>query len=255
MLQPAPARRQKRTATMDRWLKVDELTLWERRTLGPALYDIFCRSYADLDYDTVCDEIIFRPGGDLILFTDSDGELAGFVGFKLEFYTVHGRRFGVFSPGGYFRRDIRGGGNHMARASFRRALWANLRHPLTPMLALIEALTPASYRRAALTWWRYWPHRSRETPAALGALLGAVIDDRPELVRSGDHPLVVRYDDPAVVEDEAALERSTALQGDPDAAFYRSLNPDFARGDVLCTLCRVGLSDLLIGALRVARGR
>ena len=64
---PQSERPSKQDVVFDRWVRVDELTLWERRALGPILYDIFCESYGQVDYDTVCEEIIFRPGGELVL--------------------------------------------------------------------------------------------------------------------------------------------------------------------------------------------
>ena len=235
-----------------RSLAVDELTADERARLGPALYEIFCASYGDLDLETVTEEIVFRPGGRLYIYADADGALVGFCTASYETFTLDGTTHAVWNGGAYFLRRVRGGAAALA-AALRGPLAYRLTHPTHAVSLMYESLHPASYRLSVRTFPKVYPNRNEPTPPAMQRLLEAVIARRG-LSRSGAHPLVVRYPDPASHKDPERVALSMTLCNDPDVGFYLSQNPRYDRGDILCCLVPFTLGSLSQGLLRSLRG-
>jgi len=228
-------------------LAVDALSLTERRALGDQLYPIFSESYGALSYDVVCDEIIFRRGGDLFLI-HQDGELVGFAVKTVESIAHQGRTVNIFEGGIYVRRGVSGVGLAWMPHAFKACLREKLRNPLRPQYYVMEALTPVSYRRGARSFPRLYPHRSRATPSKLAGLLRAVLAHRG-LRRSGDHPFVVRYPDPATHAEPQRILLNERLRDDPDVRFYLAHNPGFQDGDILAAIIPLNFTELAIGLL------
>lgn len=256
-----PARRQQRCPifsrrkrmAFDRPFAVDALDAATRRRLGDVLHPIFCASYGDLDRRVVCDEIIFRAGGQLALLRGPDGRVLGFGTACVHEIEVDGRTHGVFEGGVYCRPGVRGG-KAWGRVSLRIILAERLRHPLRPLHLVAEMLTPVSYRLAHRIFARTYPMPDGETPPGLARLLAATIDARG-LVRPTAHPFVVTYPDPARPLRPDEVERSASLQGDPAIDAYLRWNPHYTRGHLLCTITPLGWRDIAAAALRQLFGR
>ncbi len=230
---------------------VDRLDGVTRAELGPLLYAIFCDSYGDLAFETVTEEIVFRRGGSLYLIRDASDSIVGFGTLSIDGVKVGWRTYSVLQGGVYMRRGVRGGGAVFVRRACLALLRARLRHPLRPLYAVFEFLTPYSYRLAERAFARVYPSRRRPTPPRVAALLNAAIDRRG-LARVGDDPFVVSYPDPASHQRELSTP-STSRDADPDVAFYLERNPRFAEGHILCGLVPLNLSGLIHAITRCAR--
>lgn len=244
---PAPAR-----LRCDRALEVSTLPARARAELGPALYDIFCDNYGALDYDTVADEIIFRAGGQLYLIRDANGALVGFGTLALDPVTVDGRACFVLQAGVYMRRGVRGGGAVFVRRGCARLVRARLRHPLRPIYAVFELLTPIPYRLAARVFPQLYPSRRGPTPPRMERLLHHTIDRRG-LRRAGAHPFVIQYPDPASHHAPERITGSPSKRADPDVQFYLAQNPRFPEGQLLCAIAPLNLPQLVIAIARCVR--
>lgn len=216
-------------------IAVDSIALQRRAELGPVLYDIFCESYGALDRDTVCGEIVFRPGGMLYLFRDPTNTIVGFSSISIEAIEIRGRTLGVMQSGIYFRRFIHGGGRLAIRHAIRYLLQEKIKHPFRPLFSMVESLTPASYRAAAQAVPTHFPSRQSVHHPVYADILSTIIN-KYGLKRSGDHPFVVRYPDPASHAEPERVTLSPHLRDDPDVQFYLDQNPHFADGDILCIL-------------------
>lgn len=224
-------------------LDIDTLSLWRRTELGPVLYDIFCESYGDLDRDTVCGEIVFRPGATLHLIRDAADTIVGFGTILIRDVPVAGRVHGVLHSGVYFRRGVRGGGRLWTRLGARVALKENLKQPLRPFYSMCELLSPVSYRRIARDFPSTFPSRHGDTSARLTGLLSTLVAETG-LEHPTDHPFVVVYPDPASHTEPERMVVSDTLRADPDVQYYLAQNPHFAAGHILCALIPLNLRDL-----------
>ncbi len=228
-------------------IDIDRLSSAERARLGPSLYDIFRRSYGELDQDTVCGEIVFRPGGELTVYRDAGGTVVGFVSVGIDPLEVDGHRCSVMQAGAYFERGL-GGGAHAVRCGLRASLEHKLRHPFRPLYYVVEALNPVPYRRLVSSFPRAFPSQGhRVRPPRAPEVLSAVIEQRG-LRRSGSHPFVVRYPDPASHADADHILMSESLRSDPDIRFYLEHNPHFEDGHILCAIVSLDLRDLLVAS-------
>lgn len=223
---------------------INSLSLKIRNQLGVVLYDIFCESYGELDRDTVCDEIVFRPGGTLYLIRDAADTIVGFGILAFDPVTVQGRTSTVLHGGVYCRRDVRGAGDMWTRHAARAILREKAKHPLRPLYYMCEALTPISYRCMVRSFPTTFPSRRNHTSPRLAALLSALIDSNG-VDRAGDHPFVIRYPDPASHKNLEQMPLKSSLRDDPDVQYYLRQNPDFADGNILCAIIPFGWSDLL----------
>lgn len=235
-----------------RVLEVDALDADARADLGPILYEIFCASYGDLDLETVTDEIVFRPGGRLFVFTDRLGLIVGFVCRAHKIFQEGGKTHAIWTGGAYFRSHVRGGAATLAMV-LRQPLAYKLRHPTHQVAIMYEALHPASYRISASLFLRVWPTRHRPTPRSVARLVTGQIGER-DLLR-GKHPFVVRYPD-AASHQRPDARLSKTLQNDPDVAHYLKLNPNYIEGDILYTYVPLTLVNLTTAIVRaIARAR
>ncbi|MFT5684188.1 MAG: hypothetical protein ACI8RZ_005129 [Myxococcota bacterium] len=216
-------------------LDIDTLDEDTRETVGSILYDIFCESYGELDRETVCDEIIFRPGGQLFLFRDATDTIVGFGCFAIQVVTHAGRVCGVIESGTYMRRGTRGIGSASARRAVVLALVEKLRHPWRPLYWAIEALTPITYRLITRTFPRFYPNRHEATPPEAAGMLSAIIAHRGHQLPTA-HPFVISYPDPASHTAPERITLSDAHQADPEIQFYLDQNPRFTDGHILCVL-------------------
>ena len=242
---PVPAQRPtpRLPLHIDAALAVDGLSLQSRRELGKPLYDIFCESYGELDQSTVCDEIVFRPGGKLHIIRDADGTIVGFGTSVVEEFAVRGRTNGVIKGGVYYRRDVRGGGALWSKRSALTILEEKLRHPRRPLFYAGEALTPVSYRLHRRTFNRFYPAHDATMPPAMAELFDTVLRVRGTPL-SGNRPYIIRYSDPASHREPERIVLSDTLLADPDIRFYLQYNPDFVAGDVLCVIAPLEWRDL-----------
>lgn len=144
--------------------------------------------------------------------------------------------------GAYFRRGV-SGGVAAIRFCLKLALGFKLRHPLTPLYYVCEALTPVSYRRIVRSLSGVWPRRDQEAAPSYARVLEAVLDQRG-FARSADRPYVIRYSDPASHRQAGQVQTSASLKNDPDVHFYLAENPDFADGDILCSIVPLDFTDI-----------
>ena len=223
-------------------LNIDELDDDAKEQLGIELYRIFSRSYGDLDRETVCGEIIFKPGGRLALYHDRYGMLAGFATAAISLIEVAGRRRAILDGGAYFLPGTRGG-SIAAKFILMRGVQFKLRNPGMSLSYVCEALNAASYRRIARTMPRYWPCPDQPTPPEYAELLRAVLDERGFECRP-ENPFVVRYCDPASHRNLANLQRSPTLESDRHVQFYIAANPNYADGDILCSIVPIDFMDI-----------
>lgn len=247
---PAASRRRPRLSHKETLL-VDALSPGRKATLGPLLYDIFCESYGALSMETVCDEIIFRPGARIPLFVDERGVVVGFGSVRVVPFEVDGRTVGIVEAGVYIRRGFSAGAQAI-RWGLLEPLRFKLLNPFTPLYYVMEALTPVSYRRGRRTLNTVWPNPEQELPPEAQSLLSAVLRARG-LKNSGAHPAVARYPDPASHQNAGHVRHSNTLADDPDVNFYLKLNPNFAQGDILCTVSPFTLRELALSYLRSLR--
>ncbi len=233
-------------------LRVDELSPRQRAELGPVLYRIFCVSYGALDQQTVTDEIIFRPGGNLYIFTDAAGQVVGFSTSYYDRFAFAGQTHAVWNGGAYFVRGVRGG-HRMLASSLLGPLKYKLRHPTHRVSMVVEALHPSTFRLASRVFPACYPSRTRETPAAVTRLVKYVLRRRG-LKQSGQHPFVVRYPDPASHREPERLTYSKTLRDDPDVAHYLALNPNLMGGDILCLYAPYTLANIVRAVARAVVG-
>jgi len=228
-------------------IEVDGLDADARADLGPILYDIFSSSYGGLDLATVSDEIVFRPGGRLYIFTDALGLIVGFVCSAHKIFKRGGTTHAIWTGGAYFRHHVRGGAASMA-VGLRQPLAYKLRHPTHHVAMMFEALHPASYRMNSRLFPTVWPNRHRDTPAAVTRLVERLIEGRGLL--RGEHPFVVRYPDAATHRRPYAVAASSTLGDDPDVAHYLKLNPQYTEGGILCTYVPFTLVNITTAIIR-----
>ncbi len=229
-------------------LEVDSLAPAAKAFLAPVLYPIFCESYGDLPMETVCEEILFAPDTSLFLVEDDEVSVpVGFFCLHRDVVELQGRSVKVYSIGAYFKRGVRGGVIANQRG-FVRLLWDCLSHPLEESYLFVQTLTPVSYRRLLKGMSEAWPNRCGPTPPKLQDITQAILEAKG-LSRSGLHPSVIRYPDPARLEDPARILSHPVLSEDLDVQHYLELNPDFTEGDVLCCIAPLTARNLFVSAL------
>ncbi|MFL0181626.1 hypothetical protein [Mycobacterium sp. SMC-15] len=242
---PARSRRIRRKE----YLQPASLCPSERSALADRLYPVLCETMSGFARNEF-EEHVFARGVRVGLFYGADGELAGFTYAGLDRVEHESRNHAIFSMGTFFRPGYHGG-VQTALFGFRVALRFKLREPRTPMSYLTRSVSPASYRRMALVMPTLYPHSTRQTPAGVEALVGALI------ARWQYHPVA---QDSWVVRSIATphtVSRLRRIADDPETRFYLRLNPRFADGESLVVFIPLNTANIVGGLFRAtcARGR
>lgn len=236
-----------------RLFRTDELSATQRETLAHELVPIFFDSYGGVEPETVRDEILFRAGGLLWVFRDSDAHAVGFLTYKVVSVEVKGRAHALLEGGVYFVRGVKNAGNVALQCALTRILAFKLTHPLTPFSYVVECLTPISYRLNARLMRRIWPRHNEVMPDRYAALLSATLAMRG-FSPNPDRPYVVRYGDPASHQRLGHLREITSST-DPDTQFYLQQNPHFADGDILCAIIPFDMADIVAAFMAILKAR
>ncbi|MCR9159093.1 MAG: hypothetical protein ACE37F_09775 [Nannocystaceae bacterium] len=227
-----------------------------RKAFTAALYETHCRIFTGVCAQTFAKYVIDSPALRTrikvlreVTAAGEDGRIVGYGAFHLFECEVGQRRILVVRGEigllpAYRRNTVMGG------FMVSEVLRAKLRWPLTPMVSVVCATNPASYRAVSRYSDRVWPHWSRPTPPHIARLARTLaqtfaldpVHGAPQGVyRVGWCPRL----DP---DEDAALRRSPH----PATRFYLSRNPKFHLGHGMLTLVSLDAPSLARVVARLA---
>jgi hypothetical protein len=220
------ARGERKRITRTHRVEVEQLTPGEREELSEEAYAIYAAYKTGVDRASFARQLFAGESPRLALFHGEDGALVGFCSAAIQRVEHEGRRHAVYNALLFI--DTRYKGVSETRSfTLLEALRFKLREPWTPLACMGVIMTPASYRRFAVTMPRIYPSRGAPVPASMGALMRetarlrglSLVDEERWLVRGLGTP---RHPE--------RLRNAKSLQADLDAGFYLEKNPRFNEG-------------------------
>ena len=180
------------------------------------------------------------------------GRVRSFAAAKVVEVEWGGRRHGVLYNAWSAIDPAFRGGAIIQRAGLETFLAYRRRHPFRPVYFAMTSSTYKSYLLMTRNFAECWPHRLRKMPERERAILDATVrtitstgwdPERGVLQRHG----ALRYTEGVVTDD--------GDQGDPDVAFYASVNPEQHEGDSLACIAPLTTSNWMHMGMKAVRRR
>lgn len=234
------ARCARRRIARTREVVLGQLSAAEREAICAQAYAIYAAYKAGVDRRTFDRQLCAGEETRVALFYGEEGALVGFCSAAIQRVEHEGRRHAVYSALLFI--DTRYKGVSETRSfTLRDAMRFRLREPWTPLYCMGVIMTPASYRRFAITMPRIYPSRHAPVPEAARALVRKTarlrgldfVDEERWLVRGMGAP---RHPE--------RLRDARTLKDDPDARFFLTENPRFDDGVAMLVWIPLDLKNL-----------
>ena len=231
-------------------LRIGDITPKQRKALEQPLVDIVRHWYAKTERWVIVEKMIFRsPDSLLRVMYDADDEIVGCATLQVEPRDTPRGKCAIFDAGAYFHPDSKGCDLYAVRLGLRVAAAYKLRHPLTPMLYIGAAATPASYRFLADSCFQIYPRPNERMPEGMDVLAADMATERGLVVSCSD-PVIVSLPEPDPLRQPKRLLRSKRLQKDPAAQWFTEKNPEYAKGFWMMVHVPLTLANLTATAFK-----
>jgi hypothetical protein len=211
------------------------------RALTGAMWDevwqLTCRFY---DTERSYVESKLKAHDQIALFRSAqDGALVGMAAIQADAMEFEGRRLLMLFTSHAIVDERYRGQNLMQRAGVHTYLRSCLRHPLRRKFWVFDTFSYRSYLLLPRNLHEFWPRRDRPTPEWQAALM-----EQYGAMKYGDawrNGVVQRSPNKRLLPQTASL--GTDLLRHPDLAFFSSVNPGHAEGDMLLCLCPLNFAN------------
>ncbi|MBC5783384.1 hypothetical protein H8N03_10550 [Ramlibacter sp. USB13] len=205
--------------------------------LWDELWALTCRFYqADRAYV----EEKLKGHQHIVLFRDrGDGTLVGMAAVQVDALQVQERRLLMIFTSHAIVDERYRGQNLLQRAGARSYLRCWLRYPLHRKYWVFDTFSYRSYLLLPRNMREFWPRRDRPTPGHEAAVMEAY--GRLKYGESWRDGVIARSPRKKLLPQTASL--TPELQRHPDLAFFASVNPGHAEGDMLLCLCPLSAAN------------
>jgi hypothetical protein len=185
------------------------------------------------------------------LWRTRSGVLVGLV--SLDVYRVewNGRRSVVFFTSSVVIDERFRGRNLVLRTGVRAYWREKLRRPWEPAYWLFDTFSYKSYLLLPRNLDVFWPRRGIPTPVSIAQFIDHLARQRYGEAWSPATGVVRRSGHKRLRPTTAPIDAS--LRSDPDVAFFESVNPGHADGDMLVCLVPLSVRQLAGAAMRAVR--